>query len=440
MRRCMLIPLTVLAAAGAGPSVAHAADPVIAAAGDIACGPDDFLMFPCEHVATSDALLALDPDAVLVLGDTQYNSGRLADFQQFYDPSWGRVKAISWPVIGNHEYSTPGGAGYFDYFNGAGARTGRAGDRAIGGYYSFDLGAWHIVALNSNCAQVPGGCGPGSPQERWLRADLAARRTSCTLAFAHHPLWASDNGAFRTPAIRPLVEALYEADTELLLVGHDHDYERFAPSAPDQSVDPARGLRQIIVGTGGRDLSGFGPVQPNSEVRNSTAFGVLKVTLGSGSYAWEFVRAAGGQNSDSGSQACHGSPPPPPPPAAGTTTPRAPLRPATTPDRPGGTAGAPRSAGLKVTSVRVGRRRILVRGTLAPGASADRMRVTVVRTTRRLRLRKTVRASGARSGRFRAAIALPRFARGVRKFRLVVHHLGDQDYAPQVLRLSARRR
>jgi hypothetical protein len=252
---------------------------------------------------TSDLLLRLNPDAVLALGDTQYEKGSYADFLASWVASWGRLKDKIHPAVGNHEYLTPGASGYFDYFDGLGASTGPAGDRGKG-YYSFDLGAWHLIALNSNCSKV-GGCGPGSPQEQWLRADLAAHPTACSLMFMHHPLWSSDTREFSLVELRPLVQAFYEAGGELMLVGHSHFYERYAPQDPEGNADPVRGVRQIIVGTGGRNVYGFGPVKENSEVRNGRSFGVLKLILAPSSYSWEFVPISGETFTDSGTQACH---------------------------------------------------------------------------------------------------------------------------------------
>jgi len=297
----------------AGTSTAGAGDPVIAAAGDIACGQSSS---GCGYVQTSDLLLQIDPDRVIPLGDLQYDDGDYDDFLQFYDPSWGRLKARTKPVPGNHEYQTSGAAGYFDYFNGAGNATGPAGDRGKG-YYSYDLGAWHLVALNSNCNDA-GGCGAGSPQEQWLRADLAANAADCTLAYWHHPFWSSDDRDLDTERLRPLVEALYDDGADVLLVGHSHFYERFAPQNPDGALDPGLGLREFIVGTGGKSTRGFGSIAPNSQARNNEAFGVLKLTLQAQNYQWQFLPIAGETYTDSGSDFCHGVTPdttPPSPPA-----------------------------------------------------------------------------------------------------------------------------
>jgi hypothetical protein len=281
-------------------------DPIIAAAGDIAC--DHVGSSSCQQVGTSDLLLAGAYDAVLPLGDTQYECGSTTEFAMGYEPSWGRLKPITRPIVGNHEYFTTGGvdcdttgsaAGYFGYF---GPAAGSAGQ----GWYSYDLGAWHLVALNSNCAKV-GGCGTGSPQEQWLRQDLAASTAQCTLAYWHHPRWSSGGRHGSDASTDALVAALHERGAEIILSGNDHDYERFAPQAPDGTPDPSFGMRQFVIGTGGHSLVPFGTALPNSEARLDTNFGVLQLTLGEGSYGWAFVSTAGSQL-DGGSGSCHGTP------------------------------------------------------------------------------------------------------------------------------------
>ena len=266
----------------------------IAAAGDIACAPgkpsgDD----GCRQGATSDLLVGIA--GVLALGDLQYEDGTYETFLASYDRSWGQAKAMTAPTPGNHEYETEGAAGYFRYFGVA------AGNRTKG-YYSFDLGTWHLVALNSNCSAV-GGCDEGSPQEGWLRADLAARRAVCTLAYWHHPRFSSGKHG-SDPTYTAFWQALYEADADLVLVGHDHDYERFAPQDPRGRLDLARGIREFVVGTGGKSLRSFRARAPNSEVRDASSFGVLELTLGSDAYAWRF-RSTDGSVTDSGSAGCH---------------------------------------------------------------------------------------------------------------------------------------
>lgn len=292
------------------------ADPVVVAVGDIVCGTRTSSTAACEHPATASLVGTLDPTAVLLLGDNQYEDGTLADFDSFYHPTWGAHKAITWPSAGNHEYQTPGAAGYYDYFNGVGAQTGRAGDRSKG-YYSFDLGGWHLIALNSNCAAV-GGCGQGSPQEQWLRADLTANPRTCTLAYWHHPRFSSGVHG-NASSMQAIWRALHDYRADLVLAGHDHDYERFAPQTANGTADPA-GIRSFVVGTGGKDLRSFGTVAANSELRGNTAFGVLKLTLRASSYAWEFVPIPGDALTDVGSAACVTSGSPPPPPTGTTLT------------------------------------------------------------------------------------------------------------------------
>ena len=276
--------------------------PRIAAAGDIACDPgasefDDGQGsdLDCRQLATSDLLVGADYAAVLALGDIQYEDGTHSKFLASYDPSWGRVKSITKPVPGNHEYRNGSADGYYRYFGAA------AGDPAKG-YYSFDLAGWHLVALNSNCSAV-GGCGAGSPQEEWLRADLAAHRTFCTLAFWHHPRFSSGlHGSDST--YEAFWQALHDANADVVLVGHDHGYERFAPQDASGALDRGRGMREFVVGTGGKSLRLFLNVRANSEARDVSSFGVLELKLGAAAYGWRF-RPAVGSFTDRGSPACH---------------------------------------------------------------------------------------------------------------------------------------
>jgi hypothetical protein len=262
------------------------------AAGDIAsCGSNGD-----EQTAN---LLDDQAGTVITLGDNAYDSGSTSEYANCYDPTWGRAKARTHPAPGNHEYNTAGATGYYGYFGAA------AGDPETG-YYSYDLGSWHLIALNSNCSAI-GGCGAGSPQEQWLRADLAAHPTDCTLAYWHHPRFSSGEHG-DSSNVQGLWQALYDYGAELVLVGHDHDYERFAPMNASGDADPTFGVREIVVGTGGRSHYAFGSTQPNSEVRNNTAWGILKLTLRSNSYDWQFLPVAGQTFSDSGSTACHGAP------------------------------------------------------------------------------------------------------------------------------------
>jgi hypothetical protein len=283
--------------------------PVVAAAGDIACDPTSAYFAGglgsgrfCRQRQTSDLLLRMDLAAILAAGDLQYEDGQLWKFQQSFDPSWGRLKALIRPTPGNHEYQDPGAAGYFDYFNGPGQDVGPAGWRDRG-YYSFDVGSWHLIALNSECGQV-GGCGAGQPQERWLRDDLARHAVVCTLAFWHHPRFTSGRHSAEG-AMLAAWNALYEAGVDVVVNGHEHVYERFAPQTPAGGPDPARGIRQFIVGTGGKSRFGFVTVAPNSELRENRRMGVLRLTLAEGRYGWEFVTTPAGWVADAGEASCH---------------------------------------------------------------------------------------------------------------------------------------
>jgi hypothetical protein len=199
--------------------------------------------------------------------------------------------------VGNHEYRTPGAAGYFGYFGAAAGEPGK-------GWYSYDVGAWHVVVLNTNCGEV-GGCGPGSAQNAWLRADLTARGARCTLAYGHHPRFSSGNEHGGSPSVVPLFNALREHGVDVYLAGHDHDYERFAPQSEAGAADPA-GVRQFVVGTGGAGLRRFADQpQPHSEVRIAQAYGVLHLRLSPTSYGWNFVSQPGNPARDTGSQSCH---------------------------------------------------------------------------------------------------------------------------------------
>jgi Tol biopolymer transport system component len=285
-------------------------DPVVAAAGDVACDPasphfanGEGDEAACRQRKTSDLLLRMDLSAVLALGDLQYEDGQLWKFQQSFDPTWGRLKPLIHPAPGNHEYQRdPAATGYFDYFNGPGQPTGPAGDRGRG-YYSFDVGSWHLIALNSECGRI-GGCAAGAAQEQWLRADLASHPNACTLAFWHNPYFSSGGHGAETD-MGPVWNALYEANADVVLNGHEHFYERFAPQTPDGAGDPVRGIRQFTVGTGGKSRFGFLTAAANSEVQLNRPIGVLKLTLGIGGYAWEFTTAPNGQVADSGQTACH---------------------------------------------------------------------------------------------------------------------------------------
>lgn len=288
-------PATATPTTPATPSVTAMATPqasasdapvVLVGAGDIAsCG--------LTSADATEALLATIPGTVFTLGDNAYESGTADEFARCYAPTWGKELARTRPALGNHDAATGKGAAYFAFFGAAAGEVGR-------GYYSYDAGAWHVIVLNSECWVTP--CAVGSEQERWLRADLAGHPSRCTLAYWHHPYWSSGpHGNDR--AMRPFVDALYAAGADLILNGHDHDYERFAPQDPD-GKPVSRGIREFVVGTGGASPYPFVTARPNSEKRITGVFGVLKLTLSPGAYTWSFIDA-GGAARDDGSGTCH---------------------------------------------------------------------------------------------------------------------------------------
>lgn len=273
----------------------------LAAAGDIAC---DASMKPNERECHQDQTAAMvkniKPDAVLALGDLQYPRATLDRLQDSYDKSWGQFKDKTYPVPGNHEYQLLGGAdGYFDYFNGVGNFSGPAGDRDKG-YYSFDLGNWHLIAINSNCDKI-GGCGLKSAQYKWLKQDLESNQKPCQLAFWHHPRFSSgrheENGEMQA-----MWELLYGHRADLVLVSHNHAYERFAKQSSQRKL-VGDGVRQMVVGTGGRSHYDKTVERPNAEVYRSGTFGILKLVLKSGGYDWDFQSEGSGFN-DRGSDNC----------------------------------------------------------------------------------------------------------------------------------------
>ncbi len=273
---------------GRAPRLDLVLQPTLIAAGDIAdCTPG------AQQTA---ALVDTIPGTVAALGDLAYENGTAQEFANCYEPTWGRFKARTKPAAGNHEYGTAGASGYFGYW-------GAVAGNSTQGWYSYDLGAWHVVVLNSNCVQV-GGCDAGSPQGVWLRADLASRTNRCTVAYWHHPLF-STGLVGESSSTKPLFQALFDADADLVLVGHSHTYQRWAPLTPDGVVDPARGIRQFVVGTGGRFFHDVGTPVAGQEMANNDTFGVLRLTLRSTSYDWQFMPVAGRTFTDSGSQTCH---------------------------------------------------------------------------------------------------------------------------------------
>jgi hypothetical protein len=261
-------------------------DAVFVGAGDIGwCGPDG-------GPSLTAALLDGVSGTVFVAGDSAYLHGSTENYRDCYEPSWGRFKVRTRPAPGNHEYETPGAAGYFTYF---GANAGPSGL----GYYSFNLEAWHIISLDSEISAFP-----GSPQIEWLRADLVANPRQCTLAFFHTPVFGSGANGSNTQ-MQVAWRVLYDAGADVVINGHNHSYERFMPQDPEGTNDPTRGIREFVVGTGGAPLTDFPRVRGNSEVRNNSTWGVLKLTLRPNRYDWMFLPVAGATFSDSGSASCH---------------------------------------------------------------------------------------------------------------------------------------
>jgi acid phosphatase type 7 len=290
---------------GANSSGPSSGGPVIVAAGDIACGPTDHPQLTndtssevsvCRQMATSNLVQRIHPTAVLELGDNQYPVGRYKSYERYYAPSWGRFDSISHPVPGNHEYLSRDASGYYSYFGAA------AGDPSRG-YYSYDLGKWHLIALNAQCEFI-GGCAAGSAEERWLAADLRQHPAACILAYWHQPRFSSGQHGDE-PVYDAFWRDLVGAHADVVLNGHDHDYERFAPQDPSGNADPS-GIREFVVGTGGKSHYQFKTIRPNSVVRNDTASGVLVMTLHPDGYSWRF-ESVDGSFQDSGNARCHGA-------------------------------------------------------------------------------------------------------------------------------------
>jgi len=289
---------------------------VMAVGGDVACGTTEAnynggagTATACHMKQTSDLVVAMAPQQVWALGDLQYNGGSLGDFTVSYQNSWGQFKSITKPVVGNHEYGTGGAAGYYTYFGDLASPRQSGCTRDCEGYYSFDVAVgsaqWHVAVINSECTRIGGGvgCAVGSPQYQWLDADLASHATAqCTAVLTHRPRWASNS--FASPDIQPLVDVMDARGVDLLLAGHAHSYERFAPQNAAGQPDPA-GITEFAVGTGGRDSQGFGTVVSNSQVRKNQIFGVMKLTLRPAGYDWQFVPDPATPFADSGTGSCN---------------------------------------------------------------------------------------------------------------------------------------
>ena len=262
---------------------------VLVAAGDIC------QVSPTNCAGTASLVEASAPDVAVTLGDNQYSSGTLAQYLASYDLQWGRFKDTTRPSPGNHEWKTANAQGYKDYF-------GRAFLSNGGTWYSFDLGEWHVVSLDSQCLSI-GGCGPGTPVHSWLQQDLAADDHACTLAYWHKPRFSSGANHGSDTSSQPFWDLLGLEGAEIVLNGHEHNYERFAPQTP-LGVASETGIRQFVVGTGGNCCYPFGSAIANSEVRITDTRGILELTLAATSYSWRFI-AVGGAVLDSGTGACH---------------------------------------------------------------------------------------------------------------------------------------
>lgn len=276
--------LTLLAAVAAfaahGAPASAAAPPKIAAVGDIACASGKpRTATACHQQDVADAIAKDDPDSLWLLGDNQYFSGSLGAYKSSFGPAFDRFSTIWRPIPGNHEYNTPGAAGYYDYFG-----TAAGPDRR--GYYSFGVGRWHVVTLNSNCEFV--GCGADSPQAKWLKADLRRHKNVCTAALWHHPRYSSGSEHGDDARSNALWRILQARRAEVVLSGHDHDFEVFRRQDPSGHADRT-GLQQFVVGTGGMSSYAFGGIRPNSIVRRTNTFGFLSMTLRARSYAWSFI-------------------------------------------------------------------------------------------------------------------------------------------------------
>lgn len=316
--------LLVLAVPPGQPAQAQVTGPqaTLVGAGDIAsCNYNRD--YQTAKVVDSAIATASAPVTIFTLGDNAYPDGTAAQFRNCYDPTWGGshlgqrtditptlYNPQMWdltrlPAVGNHEYRTADASAYFDYFGA------RAGDPTKG-YYSYDVGSWHFIVLNSNCAEV-GGCSKKSPQGRWLKADLANHPASCTAASFHHPLYTSSTAD--TNIVRPFWDTLYSAGADVILSGHAHYYERFLPQRPDGTLDPFYGLHEFVVGTGGaaptnpmRFPRATNSVIDSEKEPGKTAYGVLRLDIYAGNYAWEFLPIEGETFTDSGTGQCHGKP------------------------------------------------------------------------------------------------------------------------------------
>lgn len=298
MRKLLAIIALTLAASSVAvaPAQAVTAPVTIAAAGDIACSP--VTSTTCQQAATERVAVSLSPKYLFALGDLAYPQSTLANLNAFYNPSWGKLKSITKPILGNHETT---GSGYYDYWAGKGnpqAPTCRSGCL---GYYSFDVGSWHVLALNSSsCSESAGTCGNFTHQAAWITADIAAHPNNCTLAIVHHPYWSYGGGA--TPLAKPLYQALYSGGVDLVLTGHAHRYERFRSQDINGNANP-NGLTEIVAGTGGASKAGIGTT-PKNRLMAFSDFGILQVSLQDTGWSTSFHSISGAVR-DPSTGVCH---------------------------------------------------------------------------------------------------------------------------------------
>jgi acid phosphatase type 7 len=294
------------------PWAAPAGPPILVGAGDIArCyDPENPAEITPPHLTAAESTaMILDriPGTVMAVGDNAYELGSPTDYLLCYEPTWGRHKARTRPAPGNHEYLTPGATGYFTYFFPVSSPP--------GGYYSYDLGRWHVIVLNSmpqwsacpppkTSPEDGRTCAGDLPQRLWLIADLARHRNRCTIAYFHHPRFSSGRHGSQYE-MQQFWDILYARGVDVVVSAHDHLYERFAPQDPEGDLDTRRGIRQFTVGTGGAGLYEFSTILPNSEVRINDTHGVLALALGNNRYAWAFIPVEGGTARDSGGGVCH---------------------------------------------------------------------------------------------------------------------------------------
>jgi hypothetical protein len=286
---CVLI----LTLGWAGRAYAQSSDPVLVGAGDIArC--DDFQFQRNQGTAN---LIDSIPGTVFAVGDLVYPDPSGNYFAKCFAPTWGRFRNRMIPTAGNHEFNPPGSLGYYSYL-------GRVAGDPLKGWYSFNLGAWHVIVLSAECDKI-GGCTATSPEGQWLQSDLTANPAVCTLALWHEPLYSSDTAAVST-SVQPFWQILYNAGADLVVNGHAHHYERWAPQDPYGNLDPTRGIREILAGTGGNPPGCISKtLAPNEEVLFCSTNGVLKLTLHATSYDWQFIPIAGETATDSGTTSCH---------------------------------------------------------------------------------------------------------------------------------------